>query len=114
MDPSSRAQAAAALLQAYATREAIDPLIATYPGMELADSYEIQLLQVRQRLAEGAVVKGHKVGLTAATVQRQLGVDQPDYGHLLDDMFYLEHQPIPADRFLPVSYTHLYVYKRQG
>ncbi|MCO5308263.1 MAG: 2-keto-4-pentenoate hydratase [Austwickia sp.] len=100
VDPSSREQAAARLLEAYQTRVAIEPLIDTYPGMELADSYEIQLLQIRQRVAAGAVVKGHKVGLTAATVQRQLGVDQPDYGHLLDDMFYLEHSPIPAGRFL--------------
>lgn len=100
MDPSSRAEAAAALLAAYTTREAIEPLINTYEGMALEDSYEIQLLQIRQRLADGAVIKGHKVGLTAAAVQRQLGVNQPDYGHLLDDMFYLEHQPIPAGRFL--------------
>ena len=33
-------------------------------------------------------------------MQRQLGVDQPDYGHLLDGMFWLENEPIPAARFL--------------
>lgn len=100
MDPSSRAQAVARLLDAYATRQPIDPLIATYEDMALEDAYEIQLLQIRARLAQGAVIKGHKVGLTSAAMQKQLGVDQPDYGHLLDDMFYLEHAPIPVDRFL--------------
>jgi 2-keto-4-pentenoate hydratase len=33
-------------------------------------------------------------------MQRQFGVDQPDYGHLTDDMFYLESLPIPVDRFI--------------
>ena len=63
-------------------------------------------------LAGGRIVKGHKVGLTSAAMQKQLGVDQPDFGHLLDDFFFLEHMPIPMDRW-PVSYTHLDVYKRQ-
>lgn len=100
MDPSSRAEAAAALLAAYGSREPIDPLIQTYPDVSLEDAYEIQLLQVRERVAGGAVVKGHKVGLTASSVQKQLGVDQPDYGHLFADMFYVEHEAIPADRFI--------------
>jgi 2-keto-4-pentenoate hydratase len=58
------------------------------------------LLQVRRWLAAGGQVKGHKVGLTSAAMQRQLGVSQPDYGHLLDGMFWLEHEPIPVSRFL--------------
>jgi 2-keto-4-pentenoate hydratase len=33
-------------------------------------------------------------------MQRLLGVTEPDYGHLLDDFFYLEHMPIPTDRFI--------------
>jgi 2-keto-4-pentenoate hydratase len=46
------------------------------------------------------VVSGHKVGLTSEAMRRQLGVDQPDYGHLLDSMFHLEHLPIAANGFL--------------
>ncbi len=100
MDVKSQTEAAAALLDAYSSHQPIEPLRETYPDITLADSYEIQLLQIRTRLADGATVKGHKVGLTSAVMQRQMEVDQPDYGHLLDDMFFLEHSPIPAGTYL--------------
>ena len=100
MDRSSRERAASALLEAYASRVPIAPLIETYPRITIEDAYEIQLTQIRQLQARGAAIKGHKVGLTSLAVQRQLGVDQPDYGHLLDDFFFLEHEPIPVQRFL--------------
>lgn len=100
MDAVARAEAAELLLSAYRTRVPVEPLAGTYPGLTLDDAYEIQLLQIRSRLAAGARIKGHKVGLTSAAMRRQMGVDQPDYGHLLDDMFWLEHQPIPVSRFL--------------
>ena len=95
-----RVEAASRLLTAYRTGEPIEPLTTTYPDLELADSYAIQLLQIRELVAGGRRVLGHKVGLTSAAMQKQLGVDQPDYGHLLDDFFFLEHQPIPVGRYL--------------
>ncbi|MCZ0984786.1 2-keto-4-pentenoate hydratase [Streptomyces diastatochromogenes] len=94
------AEAADALLGAYDTRVPIEPLVDTYADLTLADAYEIQLLQIRRRVADGARIKGHKVGLSSPAMQRQMGVDQPDYGHLLDDMFWLENAPVPASRFL--------------
>jgi 2-keto-4-pentenoate hydratase len=100
VDAESRAAAADLLLDAYSTRKPVEPLIDLYPGIELDDSYEIQLLQIAERLEAGATIKGHKVGLTSMAMQRQMGVDQPDFGHLLSDMFYLENMPIPADTFL--------------
>ena len=75
-------------------------LSATYEGMTLEDAYAVQLHQVKSLTDAGRIVRGHKVGLTNARVQQQLGVDQPDYGHLYDDFFYLEHMPIPMGRFL--------------
>jgi 2-keto-4-pentenoate hydratase len=96
----TRSEVARQLLDAYGTGKPIAPLTSTYDGMTLEDAYAIQLLQIEERLAGGRVVKGHKVGLTSAAMQRLLGVDEPDYGHLLDDFFYLEHAPIPLDRFL--------------
>ncbi len=66
----------------------------------MEDSYEIQLLQVARWVAAGARVKGHKVGLTSAAMQRQFGVSQPDFGHLMDDMFWPAAEPVPLSRFL--------------
>ena len=40
----------------------------------------------RQRVAEGARVIGHKVGLSSEAMQKMMNVDEPDYGHLLDEM----------------------------
>ena len=99
MDQLTRAEAARHLLDAYGGTP-IRPLTATYDDMTLEDAYAIQLLQIDELTSAGRVVKGHKVGLTSAAMQRLLGVDEPDYGHLLDDFFHLEHAPIPLDRFV--------------
>lgn len=100
MDQMTRAEVARQLLDAYGSAEPIAPLTSTYDDMTLEDAYAIQLLQVHELTGAGRVVKGHKVGLTSAAMQRLLGVHEPDYGHLLDDFFFLEHAPIPLDRFL--------------
>lgn len=100
MDDLHRREAVEALLEAYRSKDPVDPLTGTYEGMDLEDAYAIQLAQIDALTSAGRTVKGHKVGLTSAAMQKMLGVDEPDYGHLLDDFFYLEHQPIPVDRFL--------------
>jgi 2-keto-4-pentenoate hydratase len=91
--------AALALRGAEASREVIAPLTDTYPGIDVVDAYEVQLINIRDRLAAGAVVRGHKVGLSAKAMQQMLGVHEPDYGHLLDDMFVDEGAAIEASRF---------------
>lgn len=100
MEPADRATAAAALLAAYDDRLAIEPLSEKYAELTLDDAYEIQQLQLRERLQRGAVLRGHKVGLTSAAMQRQLGVDQPDFGHLLDGMFHSEDSLISIGLYL--------------
>ncbi|MGW6358111.1 2-keto-4-pentenoate hydratase [Streptomyces sp. NPDC055092] len=96
-----RNAAAGSLRAAYRTGRPVPPLSQTYPGLTAEDAYAVQLLQADAwQKEDGRVIKGHKVGLTSAAMQRQLGVDQPDYGHLTDDMFFLERQPVPADRFI--------------
>jgi 2-keto-4-pentenoate hydratase len=91
---------AAALREAYETRAPIEPPSETYPGFDVDAAYAVQLRQVDEWLADGAQLKGHKVGLTSVAMQRQLGVDEPDFGHLLDGMFHLQSAPIPAGRYL--------------
>ncbi|MFG1965347.1 2-keto-4-pentenoate hydratase [Nonomuraea sp. NPDC049028] len=100
MEPGSVEKAAADLLAAYRTGDPIQPLTTIYPELSVADAYAIQRHQIDALVADGAVVKGHKVGLTSAAMRRQLGVDQPDYGHLLDSMFHLDGAPIDTRRFL--------------
>jgi 2-keto-4-pentenoate hydratase len=100
MDQRSRVEAAGLLAEATRTRRPIPPLTSRYEGMTLDDAYAVQLLQIEELLAAGRTVKGHKVGLTSIAMQRLLGVDEPDFGHLLDDYFHLEHAPVPMGSFL--------------
>jgi 2-keto-4-pentenoate hydratase len=100
MDRPTRGEAARLLLDAYATGKPIAPLTSTYEVMTLDDAYAVQLLQIDELTGSGRTIRGHKVGLTSAAMQRLMGVDEPDYGHLLDDFFYLEHAPIPLSRFI--------------
>lgn len=93
-------QAADTLLEAYSSGVPIEPLVDRYPDLDLADAYTIQQQQVASWLAAGRVLKGHKVGLTSAAMQRQMGVHQPDYGVLRDDMFWPENEAIPLASFL--------------
>ncbi|HEX5370835.1 MAG TPA: fumarylacetoacetate hydrolase family protein [Dehalococcoidia bacterium] len=65
----------------------IGPLTERHPDMDLNDAYAIQLEGIRERTqAHGGSIIGWKVGLTSKAMQQMLGVDQPDFGHLLDDM----------------------------
>jgi 2-keto-4-pentenoate hydratase len=100
VEQSARTEAATRLLAAYETRKAIAPLTATYEDMTLDDAYAVQLAQVAEHTSAGRTVKGHKVGLTSLAMQELLGVDEPDYGHLFDDFFHAEQEPIPMTPFL--------------
>jgi 2-keto-4-pentenoate hydratase len=93
-------KAANELLGAYTTGMPVAPLTAAHPLLTVDEAYAIQLAQVAAWTAGGAVVKGHKVGLTSAAMQAQLGVDQPDFGVLLDSMFLPEGVTAPFSRFL--------------
>jgi len=91
---------AADLAQAERSRQPIGPLTAAHPEIDVVDAYEIQLINIRQRVAEGARVVGHKVGLSSLAMQQMMGVDEPDYGHLLNEMQVFEDTPVKADKYL--------------
>jgi 2-keto-4-pentenoate hydratase len=63
-------------------------------------AYQVQQLLNRDRLATGATVVGRKIGLTSPAVQRQLGVSQPDFGVLYDDMDVSGRSSIPMTGLL--------------
>jgi 2-oxopent-4-enoate hydratase len=81
-----RREAALALAQASHDRTPIPPVTETWPEFDVDDAYAVQTLVIDERLKAGAGRVGWKVGLTSAAMQQQLGVDQPDFGPLLDDM----------------------------
>jgi len=94
LDSTQRTLAADLLWAAERDLVPIDPLTDTYPAIDVVDAYEIQLINIRRMTAAGARVCGHKVGLSSPVMQRMMGVDEPDYGHLLDVMILAEDAPI--------------------
>jgi 2-keto-4-pentenoate hydratase len=97
---ATRDELAADLAQAERSRQPIAPLTSAQPEIDVVDAYEIQLINIRQRVAEGARVLGHKVGLSSKAMQQMMGVDEPDYGHLLDEMQVFEDTPVQAGNYL--------------
>jgi 2-keto-4-pentenoate hydratase len=77
-------------------RAPIAPLVESYPGLSAADAYRIQLCNIQRR---GGEVVGHKVGLSSLAMQQMMGVDEPDYGHLMADMRLTEDVPVDAGRY---------------
>lgn len=100
MDRMCIEAAAQALLEAERARKPIPPLTATYADMTVDDAYEIQRSLMGIKARDGRQVRGHKIGLTSRAMQRMAEFDEPDYGTLLDDMFYDDGDEIPIDRFI--------------
>jgi 2-keto-4-pentenoate hydratase len=96
----TRDELAADLAEAERSRVPIAPLTDGNPTIDVVDAYEIQLINIRQRVAEGARVVGHKVGLSSKAMQDMMGVDEPDYGHLLDEMQVFQDTPVKTGRYL--------------
>lgn len=76
------------------TRRQVAPLTDRFPDLTISDAYAIQTVGIDNRLKDGHAVGGRKVGLTSRAMQQQLGVDEPDFGILLDDMFVDEGEGI--------------------
>jgi 2-oxo-hept-3-ene-1,7-dioate hydratase len=88
------------LHQAEQTRTQIRQLSQDYPAITIEDAYAIQKAWIALKLSEGRLVKGHKIGLTSRAMQSALGIDEPDSGVLLDDMFFADGGLVPTDRFI--------------
>lgn len=97
---ATRDELAAELAEAERRRTPLTPLTVVHPDIDVVDAYEIQLINIRQRVAEGARVVGHKVGLSSEAMQKMMGVEEPDYGHLLAEMEAFEDKPVAAGRYL--------------
>ena len=88
------------LHQAEKSREQIRALSLDHPEITIEDAYAIQRQWVELKIAEGRKLKGHKIGLTSRAMQVSSQITEPDYGALLDDMFFHDGSDIPVDRFI--------------
>ncbi|HRH73895.1 MAG TPA: 2-oxo-hepta-3-ene-1,7-dioic acid hydratase [Zoogloea sp.] len=89
--------------QLHAAEKAREQILAPslqHPDITIEDAYAVQKTWVGLKLAEGRVIKGHKIGLTSRAMQQSSQIDEPDYGTLLDDMFFHDGADIPAGRFI--------------
>jgi len=84
------------LRDAQASGKSISPLRTEIGIEDIQSAYKIQEINIQHRVENGAFVTGKKIGLTSEVVQKQLGVDQPDFGYLLNDMEVLNGQSLAA------------------
>lgn len=92
--------AAARLHEAARSGTPCAPVRDLLPPGDIAAAYAVQARNTARALGAGRRLVGRKIGLTARAVQRQLGVDQPDYGSLFADMAAGDGEPIPPGRLL--------------
>lgn len=92
---STTEQYAKALRDAELNKATIAPIRDEIGITNLDLAYEIQAVNTKHRLSQGGTIVGKKIGLTSIAVQKQLGVDQPDFGILFSDMEALNGLSIP-------------------
>ena len=99
IDVLSYAEAARRLREAYGGTP-LEPLRGVLAPTDVAGGYAVQSINTRFWQAEGRRIAGRKIGLTAEAVQRQLGVDQPDFGVLFADMLVADGGRLAARRMI--------------
>ncbi len=99
-DPNIVNDIAARLRDAEATRQTVAPVRGEIAIDDIATAYAVQQANVDARIAQGERIVGRKIGLTSLAVQKQLGVDQPDFGALFASMAYGDSQPMPLSRLI--------------
>ena len=88
------------LEEAERTGRPIIPFSERFPGMTFADAYAAQRAWVDLKVRSGRRVLGHKIGLTSRAMQMASQITEPDYGALLDDMFFEPNGDIDLSRFV--------------
>lgn len=101
LDANTVAELADALFAAELTLNPIEALTNEHPDLSVDEAYAIAQVNTARKLAAGRTIVGRKVGLTSLAMQQQLGVDQPDYGAITDDM--LVRAPATVDLSVLIS-----------
>lgn len=92
--------AAKQIFEAAKTGQACQPIRDLIAASDVDAAYQIQEINTKLWLDEGRKLIGRKIGLTSKSVQKQLGVDQPDYGMLYADMDVAEGEDIALNRIM--------------
>jgi 2-keto-4-pentenoate hydratase len=92
--------AADALRRARADRRPIARISETFGIAGVDAAYAVAELNSAARIAAGRRIVGKKIGLTSPAVQQQLGVNEPDFGLLFDDMEFLDGDEVPVSRLI--------------
>ena len=100
MNPDLLNELALRLDEAERTGNQLAQFSSEYPGISIEDAYAIQQAWVKRKLNRGRTIKGHKIGLTSRAMQVSSNITEPDYGVLLDDMFFADGSTIPAGQFI--------------
>lgn len=88
------------LWEADRTAVPVAPLTERHPELAIDDAYAIQSINIERRIAAGQKVIGRKVGLTSRPMQQLLGVDEPDFGVLTDEMYVEDGDLIDISRLV--------------
>lgn len=89
------------LYRAEQSQRAIAPIRDQLPGEATVDTaYAIQDINTQRALNQGRRLVGKKIGLTSFAVQKQLGVDSPDFGMLFEDTAFQDGQTIPFQKLI--------------
>jgi 2-oxo-hept-3-ene-1,7-dioate hydratase len=98
-DPETIRKLASELHASEQQRVQVEHFSKRHPGMTIEDGYAVSRAWVAMKIAEGRKVRGHKIGLTSRAMQQSSQIDEPDYGTLLDDMFFAPGN-VPTQRFI--------------
>jgi len=95
LSKADRDKAADLLLMAEKERKPVVQLSKTWPDITIEDAYAISTEVTRRKIAAGAKLIGHKIGLTSKAMQQSSQINEPDYGHLLDNMLVADGAKVP-------------------
>jgi 2-oxo-hept-3-ene-1,7-dioate hydratase len=100
LSEDERRKAAETILKAETERVPCPQLSKTWPTMQIEDAYRVQDLWAEARIAKGARLAGHKIGLTSRAMQMASQMTEPDYGRILDDALYNDGAQIRTNLFI--------------
>jgi len=99
MSEADRRKAADILIAAEKVRKQAVQISKTWPDITIDDAYAISTEVCNRKIAAGAKLIGHKVGLTSKAMQRSSQIDEPDFGYLLDNMMIADGASVKHENF---------------